>query len=1377
VWGASNLGQLSKPADLTNVVAISAGASHSLVLCSDGTVKSWGSPMYGQENVPSGLTNAIAISAGAYHSMALIKGDLDPFSSDTDNDGLLDGWEVQNKTNPFDTDTDGDGLTDYWENKYNFDPFDYTDASEDNDDDGLWNLTEQKWGTDPHNSDTDFDGLTDDVECSSPFWTSPLEPDSDFDGLGDLWEVENGLWPHNPTGDNGVSGDPDNDGLTNLEEMAIETHPNKWDTDGDLLPDGWEVKHELDPLAENNIHTDFDNDDLDLFDEYRYGTDPTKQDTDGDGAKDGDEVPHSPGSNPNDASDYANKTNCVTMWLTVGDPSGSHSERWKFDVFEESTPRKSVYHHVNDKWGTVSSNGYSLVKGKSYTYEINWIDTAPDKEKDYDWQALINGSFAAGIRDGIENTGQFIVRNPDNSLLTEFGGESGVTTENDAAGKVGEIIIPLTKISPDYDHSGVVGDAGDANTNGVYDATGLVVSVNTNFLYRMELDVLPCAMTYGYVELSAVKTGSGDVKVWATDVQYPWDLLLNTVGSEVMTKEWTLSDSFSANDILDNIYVEGINASSYSGDISLMLKFTYSDTLDTLCTVVTQKITVVELQEDTDVDSDNDDKYKTPEMDEDEEEVQRSGSIGKIAKVYRGDLDGDGVPNIEDMDHGGQFVPLVVKGFLSTTKFKFDIPSNIRIWTKNGNSDERINSFTRFGGDLIESGYEYSYTDLFSGGLLILDQLFGKELYIEGLESGRQDIVCEYILADNIHYTEIITASVIDCSLLPNYDRDDKIGTDDLFRYSTNQVYRFWINDDDDEEDIATKTSDNHGQTFSDNDNSIVDGRCDVIDFFPVHLDIHDAIDVFGYDNTKYILRNAKSDLKFVYSDLTINNVKNYLTSDDAMYGLNFDSQFNNATSLTITDAGYELSIEFLLKILCNEDKGVILIEGCDKNSAPLVLEVRSATDELLFSTILNIDISNIEDMYHWVNLRDVCGDNEDDDTDNHLDESSNGKNIVFVHGYNVNEYAARAWSSEMFKRLYQSGSNAKFTSVAWYGDKWQLSAPLVPWVVTPDFYNSVEHAFKTAKSLKDVVNSLGGTENIILSHSLGAMLVSSAIKDYNLDYSKFIMLDGAVSIEAFDASIADNPNIVGLDFVDYPSRVWASKWHQLFDSSDSRSTLTWKGRFSGMANVYNFFSSTEDVLAKSNGTIPINLLKMKQNAWTNGEMLKGRLATGWAPMNREGGWDFNTYYDTNVVNYIEYDEMGNPTTNWHDITLPPEDAANISTNSLKEHTFFYRFDDEDDICGVNGSAFVANRTNHCELLANGIPALSDAAGGTKMASWSNDNNIDMSTECRRGSGKYSQGDWPRDENKWWHGDVKDVAYPYNYKVYKKIVTEGKLDD
>ena len=59
------------PPGLTNVVAIAAGAAHSLALRADGTVIAWGSANYGQTNVPAGLANVVAIAAAGTYSIAI----------------------------------------------------------------------------------------------------------------------------------------------------------------------------------------------------------------------------------------------------------------------------------------------------------------------------------------------------------------------------------------------------------------------------------------------------------------------------------------------------------------------------------------------------------------------------------------------------------------------------------------------------------------------------------------------------------------------------------------------------------------------------------------------------------------------------------------------------------------------------------------------------------------------------------------------------------------------------------------------------------------------------------------------------------------------------------------------------------------------------------------------------------------------------------------------------------------------------------------------------------------------------------------------------------------------------------------------------------
>ncbi|WP_107841853.1 S-layer homology domain-containing protein [Metasolibacillus meyeri] len=72
-WGSNGSGATSKPANLSNVVAIDAGSMYALALKSDGTVVAWGAEHGGNGilNVPAGLNNVTAISAGYTHALAL----------------------------------------------------------------------------------------------------------------------------------------------------------------------------------------------------------------------------------------------------------------------------------------------------------------------------------------------------------------------------------------------------------------------------------------------------------------------------------------------------------------------------------------------------------------------------------------------------------------------------------------------------------------------------------------------------------------------------------------------------------------------------------------------------------------------------------------------------------------------------------------------------------------------------------------------------------------------------------------------------------------------------------------------------------------------------------------------------------------------------------------------------------------------------------------------------------------------------------------------------------------------------------------------------------------------------------------------------------
>ncbi|MDF3130755.1 alpha-amylase family glycosyl hydrolase [Kiritimatiellaeota bacterium B1221] len=212
-------------------------------------------------------------------------GKTNPFSPDSDGDGLPDGLEVGWRTSsnpPTDpaTDTDGNGVPNF---RPDLDPPffntldnegsvpDVNSASEGGD------RAKQLVGTvtDPGNPDTDGDGILDGVEDANQngwvdgdgealdptfnpwlerdwpdgvkqpleIWTEtdPNNADTDGDALTDGYGEDkdrNGL----------IAGDSNGDRIYDAGEAWTETDPLNADTDGDGLPDGWEVNNGLDPL-------------------------------------------------------------------------------------------------------------------------------------------------------------------------------------------------------------------------------------------------------------------------------------------------------------------------------------------------------------------------------------------------------------------------------------------------------------------------------------------------------------------------------------------------------------------------------------------------------------------------------------------------------------------------------------------------------------------------------------------------------------------------------------------------------------------------------------------------------------------------------------------------------------------------------------------------------------------------------------------------------------------------------------------------------------------------------------------------------------------------------------------------------------------------
>jgi len=617
-------------------------------------------------------------------------------------------------------------------------------------------------------------------------------------------------------------------------------------------------------------------------------------------------------------------------------------------------------------------------------------------------------------------------------------------------------------------------------------------------------------------------------------------------------------------------------------------------------------------------------------------------------------------------------------------------------------------------------------------------------LYIEGLDTGTQNISCEYILEGETLYTETVKVSVLDVVPVANYDCDSDIDAEDLFRYSTNEVYRFWINDDNDDpnkEDGNDKddipgdgTADWEKEGMIGSRKYKIDGTRDLIDFFPVAiLGLESTVNILPTSDYDYVLWQSTESLNIYKTpELSPGNVSKYL------YDKTYCQARNRAELYHVEN--YDIKLNDFMDDLTDNSECVVLFEGREETTSPLILEIKRRSDGItMFSTILRLSISDIEDMYRYLNFRDG-GTNITGERQKYPDSLCNDKNVFFVHGVNIEENLARGWNAEMFKRLHWAGSNAKFWGVTWHSDEG----------FDYNYHPNVNTAFETALTFANTVSNI--QNKVIMAHSLGNILVSSAIEDHNMQVEKYFMLNAAVASEAFDSTMANmsansSNYMLQDDWYGYLPRTWASQWYELFDLPDKRAMLSWQGRFSNVLNqdVYNFYSSgdhTLEIKETGNPTRMSGLLSftVERYAWHKQEMFKGRGGFGGSLL---AGWEICTGYD-----YYTSAEINSLS----------DSALRVSPVFLQQPTWL-------------GSTNITVN-NVTEMLAKGIPAISYPTGYTPITLEDFEKNIDMNATEFKPNGwvnRFSFGD------RWKHEDLIDMAYLYDYMLFKKIVELGEL--
>ncbi len=707
--------------------------------------------------------------------------------------------------------------------------------------------------------------------------------------------------------------------------------------------------------------------------------------------------------------------------------------------------------------------------------------------------------------------------------------------------------------------------------------------------------------------------------------------------------------------------------------------------------------------------------------------------------------------------------------------------------------------------------------------------------FAELLGAGRVTVRISFNLDGQEFHDDIEIESGIG-ELAVDANRDGEIhlaSKDDSDATSTSTPYRFWINDDDDTGPVEGNDIPGQASGTADYSNAVVDSVRDLVDFFPVYLDIKQLLTVLPPSaSIKYKLKQADGALNFVYTNQNRAQALDYqkpklpplgngpLTSG---FGPQFIQAPGLATTTPIPVAGVELSSSFL-DLIRNNDGGVLLIEARSATDTPLMLTVEKE-GAIIAEIKLELKISKVEDMYRRLNLRDkngspppgLEGDFSRRDADvgkptymgkadgsgpeGYPDSLTNGRWFVFVIGSNVGGEKMRAWQSESFKRLYWSGMKARFVGVSWYGDPYSDDNDKVY-----DYHVAVRNAFSTAPMLAAEINKLPGSKTVA-GHSLGCGVVASAVVDHGMSVTNAVMLDAALAQEVYDGdAVNDLAGMVPEFWQNYPERLWSARWNERFvGTSDSRRLLTWRNRFlNALPVLHNFYSSTEEVLARYEGTALAGLVsgafdgRLGAYAWVIQEKTKGNKLDilGLAHAGSDyAGWGYNTTDplspdDPDYYTGVYVDNLQGHGMTYRRQLESPSALGSPSDELLRRAPVFdpgwgilqggvnrnvdtsvHRGPDWiNDLYSIaEGNGVAANYSKRSQLLAEAIPALSVPVGIRPLQAINAAKNYDLPSLFA------DQANWPRPLSgstgvrEWRHSDMREVAYSFQTRFYDQL--------
>ena len=304
--------------------------------------------------------------------------------------------------------------------------------------------------------------------------------------------------------------------------------------------------------------------------------------------------------------------------------------------------------------------------------------------------------------------------------------------------------------------------------------------------------------------------------------------------------------------------------------------------------------------------------------------------------------------------------------------------------------------------------------------------------------------------------------------------RDGSSDDSDVDALLDERPFYYWINED-------TVKGDRVGQIGNRSPNvndMVVNGTFDLVTFFPVALDLSKFTDAWQ-NRVTYTLRpecDNTNSFNFCFADVPWNRAGSIQTTNVTTLA---GQPLSSASLTSLPKTGYQLHYYDTLPQF-SENSELLICEAKSRYAALWRIEIKVG-DALLYSYSVLTTILSVKEMYSWYNFCSLSGETAGRETPlrSHLEEYT--KSLIFLHGVNVTTSSAEQWGDILFKRLWLSGSRARFYNVDWRGDIGSDA----------NYHQNASNAFVIASQMASTIGAIPG-EKVVMAHSLGNLVASS---------------------------------------------------------------------------------------------------------------------------------------------------------------------------------------------------------------------------------------------------------------------------------------------